>query len=151
MRRVPTVGLRLGSMLLDHLFTCFILMAPMIPVIIYFNETDGENNVAGASPAFQLAFIGVLVLYFFKDSFNGRSLAKRVTKLQVVDYKTGMPATIGQCFVRNLFIIVWPVEVLVTLFRPQRRTGDLVAGTKVAFYDPHPVPEEESGLLSDLV
>jgi uncharacterized RDD family membrane protein YckC len=29
---------------------------------------------------------------------------------------------------------MWPVEVLVSLFNPQRRIGDYVAGTKVVTY-----------------
>jgi uncharacterized RDD family membrane protein YckC len=76
----------------------------------------------------------MLIVYFLKDSFYGRSLAKRITKLQVVNNATGEPASIARGFIRNVFIIMWPVEVLVSLFNPQRRIGDYVAGTKVVTY-----------------
>ena len=37
---------------------------------------------------------------------------------------------------RNIFCIIWPVEVIVTLINPSRRIGDQVSGTKVVFYEP---------------
>ena len=41
----------------------------------------------------QWVYLGVigLALYFCKDSFHGRSPAKRILKLQVVDEVTGKP------------------------------------------------------------
>lgn len=53
------------------------------------------------------AYLGILglALYFCKDIINGRSLAKRLLKLQVVDNTTGEVASPMQCFVRNLFVL----------------------------------------------
>lgn len=88
------------------------------------------------SPFFYIGVIG-LALYFCKDAIDGRSVGKRLTKLQVVDNKTGAVASPLQCFVRNIFCIIWPLEGLIVLLEnPARRIGDRVAGTKVVFYDP---------------
>ncbi len=128
----PTLGNRLWSMFLDHLLTTFILLVPILPFV--FLQQGRVEQGAPLSAGFQFAFLGLLFLYFLKDSFNGRSLAKRVTKLQVVDNRTGEVATPLRCFVRNLPVMIWPVEVLVTFFSPQRRLGDLLAGTRVVNY-----------------
>jgi uncharacterized RDD family membrane protein YckC len=109
-----------------------------------------EGAPMGYSSAFQLLFFGLMFVYFLKDSFNGRSLAKRMLQLQVVNHRTGKPATVLQCFIRNIFIIIWPVEVIFTFFQPERRIGDLVAGTRVAYYEPNAVVADE-GVLGELI
>ena len=118
-------------MFLDYVIMCFILVPPLILFNVFANGSSQYDEMA---PYIQMLMILMLVPYFFKDSFNGRSLAKRMLKLQVVDNTTGEVASVGKCFVRNIFIIIWPVEVLVSLFSPQRRIGDMVAGTKVVNY-----------------
>ncbi|WP_315814421.1 RDD family protein [Paraflavitalea speifideaquila] len=86
-------------------------------------------------------FLIGFALYFCKDSIKGRSFGKRVTRLQVLDNTTGQVASPLQCLVRNLFCIIWPIEVIVTLTNPTRRIGDRVAGTRVALYDPFTAPQ----------
>ena len=137
----PNIGKRLASMLLDHFCTCFILMAPIIPFLLL--KSDPEDQGAMLDPGFQFVFLGLMFLYFFKDSFSARSIAKRVTKLQVVDNRTGKAASVRQCFLRNLTIVIWPVEVLITLFNSQRRLGDFIAGTRVVNYGTSQVPAFE--------
>ncbi len=127
-------------MLLDHLCTCIILVVPIIPFVFLTSRPDESNEMA---PGFQFVFLGIMFLYFFKDSFNGRSIAKRVTKLQVVDNKTGKAASVGKCFLRNLTIVIWPVEVLITFFSSHRRLGDIIAGTRVVNYGSFPTPAFE--------
>lgn len=134
----PNVGKRLASMLLDHFLTCFILI---VPIILFLSLTDipfGKGSPM--PPGFQFVFLGLMVLYFLKDSFNGRSIAKRVTKLQVVDIRTGNSASVGKCFIRNLTVIIWPIEVIIILFSPHRRLGDFIAGTKVVNYGSSEIP-----------
>lgn len=128
-------------MLLDHFCTCLILMAPIIPIMLIVNDPDDQD--AMLAPGFQFVFLGLMLLYFFKDSFGARSIAKRITKLQVVDNTTGKAASVMQCFLRNLTIVIWPVEVLITLFNSQRRLGDLIAGTRVVNYGSFQIPAFE--------
>ncbi len=51
--------------------------------------------------------------------------------LRVVSAGTGNPANPIQCVVRNLFLLIWPLEALILFFSPKRRLGDIVAGTLV--------------------
>jgi len=59
----------------------------------------------------------------------------------VVDHHTGQVATPIKYFIRDLFIILWPIEVIATLVNPARRLGDYVAGTRVVVYDPAAVAQ----------
>jgi uncharacterized RDD family membrane protein YckC len=137
----PAVGIRLLSMLIDHAILCFVCAVPLlITNIIFFDPF--ESNSGGSISTF--LFGGIVIIYLLKDSYEGRSLAKRMVGLQVADNKTGQVASVGQCFVRNIFIIIWPVEVIVAAFNPERRIGDLVAGTRVSRYRKDmPVLKEE--------
>ena len=134
-------GIRLGSMILDHFIMTMIAMLFFIPTMIktfsgaltISHEQNVDDGFSGP-----LLYIGLFgfALYFCKDCINGRSIAKRILKLQVIDNKTEQVASPLKCFLRNIFCIIWPVEVIVTLINPSRRIGDQVAGTKVVYYDP---------------
>jgi uncharacterized RDD family membrane protein YckC len=135
-----SAGTRLGAMILDHFFMTMIAMVFFIPGMIsgfseafkVSHEQTNPNFMGGA-----FGFIGMFgfALYFCKDIINGRSIAKRILKLQVVDNSTGQPASPLKCFVRNLFCILWPIEVIVALTNPERRLGDRIAGTKLVNFD----------------
>lgn len=75
-------------------------------------------------------------LFFCKDCIYGQSIAKRILKQQIVNNQTGQIASPLQCFLRDIFIIIWPVEVVAILIKPERRLGDIVAGTKVITFNP---------------
>lgn len=134
-------GKRLASMVLDHIFMTMICILFFIPMMIgtfsgAFVTSHEQNGPAGFSgPTFYIGLFG-FALYFCKDCFSGRSIAKRILKLQVVDIKTGQVASPLKCFVRNIFCIIWPIEIIVVLINPSRRIGDQVAGTEVVYYEP---------------
>jgi uncharacterized RDD family membrane protein YckC len=142
-------GQRIGSMLLDHIIMCAVAMIFLIPSMLIgigsiVETTPTHTSAEFLGPWIYIALCG-FVTYFCKDVVNGRSIGKRITNLQVVDDKTGEVATPMQCFVRNIFCIIWPAEVIITFFNPQKRIGDLVAGTRVVVYNPlvtvQPKPE----------
>lgn len=133
---------RLGIMLLDHFFMSFIMMIPMIPYLFYnifrsFNAAPGEVTDMFDGP-FRYLFAVGFSLYLCKDCIDGRSIAKRIGRFQVVNNRTGEPAGAIRCLVRNIFTVVWPIEVIVSLFNTQRRIGDRIAGTKLVVYEPAP-------------
>lgn len=133
-------GTRLGAMILDHFIMCFVMMIFTIPGIILgvskaFNISHEQKNPDLFGDSMYLMLIGFAV-YFCKDSIHGRSPAKRILKLQVVDNSSGKPASPIKCFIRNLFCILWPLEALVALANPERRIGDFVAGTKLVPFQP---------------
>jgi uncharacterized RDD family membrane protein YckC len=138
--RPISVGTRLGAMLLDHFFMTMIAMVFFIPTMI--SGFSDAFTVSHEQPDFNfmegtMKYIGFFgfALYFCKDIINGRSIAKRILKLQVVDNKTGQVATPLQCFVRNIFCVLWIVEVIVAMTNTSRRIGDRVAGTKLVYFD----------------
>jgi uncharacterized RDD family membrane protein YckC len=137
-------GTRFGAMILDHFFMTMIMMIFFIPGMIsnfitVFNTTHKQTafNPFGGNWIY-LGLLGFAV-YFCKDSINGRSIAKRILKLQLVNNATGEVASPIRCFVRNLFCIIWPIELIVVLINPSRRIGDRVAGTRLVQY----IPENE--------
>jgi uncharacterized RDD family membrane protein YckC len=134
------VDARLSTIFLDHLIMSMIAVAFSIPgMIIGLSDAfDVSHNDTDADLFSGLHYVGLIgfAVYICKDCINGRSIAKRILKLQVVDYKTGQVASPIKCFIRNIFCILWPVEVIVALINPSRRIGDWVAGTKLVPYNP---------------
>lgn len=139
--RPISVGTRLGAMLLDHVFMTIIAMVFFLPTMVsgfsdafkVSHEQTDFNFMEGP-----MKYIGLFgfALYFCKDIINGRSIAKRILKLQVVDNKTGQVASPLQCLVRDIFCVLWIIEVIAAMTNTSRRLGDRVAGTKLVHYDP---------------
>ena len=133
-------GTRIGSMLLDHFAMTIIAMIFSVPGMISGFSTAFEINHEQTNPDIfgGISYVGLIgfALYFCKDCINGRSIAKRALKLQVIEHKSGNVASPIRCFVRNIFCILWPIEVIVTLASPSRRIGDMVAGTRVIPFNP---------------
>lgn len=123
-------------MFLDHLAMTFIALVFVVPGIVLGSHNELKSNLTQVDPdlfngAFGYISLIGFAIYFCKDCINGRSIAKKALKLQVVDNATEQAATPLKCLVRNLFCILWPIEVIVTLINPSRRIGDRVAGTKI--------------------
>ncbi len=143
MQNNPDAGSRLGSMIFDHFIMTFIMSFLSLPFffigmgsfIFSGIQATHEQDASGPFDHFYWMLIPFAV-YFCKDSIGGRSIAKRVLKLQVVEHSTGQPASPLRCVVRNLLVIFWPIEVIVTLASPERRLGDRLAGTRVVKSDP---------------
>ncbi|MBS1681679.1 MAG: RDD family protein [Bacteroidetes bacterium] len=75
--------------------------------------------------------IVIFSIFLNKDIYFGKSIGKNFIGLRVVSARTGNPASPIQCSLRNLFVLLWPLEALMLFFSPKRRIGDFVAGTKV--------------------
>lgn len=65
------------------------------------------------------------------DIQNGRSFAKLALRLQVMDNTTGKCASPVQTVVRNISLILLPLELIMMLINPARRLGDYIANTRV--------------------
>ena len=78
-------------------------------------------------------FIGfIYLLVIFKDIFKGQSLGKRVYKIIVVS-EDGSPATLKQLIIRNIPLLIWPVEAYKMKDNVKPRIGDSLAKTKVIY------------------
>jgi uncharacterized RDD family membrane protein YckC len=116
-------NIRLRAMLYDH----FVLCALYIPLFVGVTAL----HVGWGTDDHGWGFGLLLVCYLNKDFVNGRSPAKRLLHLQVLD-ASGRPANELRCFLRNITFFLWPLEVLVLLLRQRRRLGDVLAGTHVS-------------------
>lgn len=136
-----SVGTRLGTMLLDHFVMTMIAMLFFIPSMISGFSDAFKVSHEQTNPDFMggtLGYVGMFgfALYFCKDIFNGRSIAKRILKLQIVDNTTGQVASPLKCFIRNILCVLWPIEVIVAMTNTNRRLGDRIAGTQLVKFDP---------------
>jgi uncharacterized RDD family membrane protein YckC len=134
------VGTRLGAMILDHVFMMMLMIPFAIPSLIAgfsaaFTVSHTQTDSSELERVFDYLTMFGFSIYFCKDIVNGRSLAKRVLKLQLVDNSTGKVASPFQCLVRNVFCIIWPLEVIVSMVNTSRRLGDRIAGTKLIGFD----------------
>jgi uncharacterized RDD family membrane protein YckC len=78
-------------------------------------------------------FVPCVIFLLAKDTIKGKSFGKLMQGLMVRDYKDNnkIPSFI-RLFVRNIFLVILPVEILFLLFQKEkRRLGDIVANTIV--------------------
>ncbi|MBR5236911.1 MAG: RDD family protein [Clostridia bacterium] len=75
-----------------------------------------------------LLFFCVFIICF-KDIFAGQSFGKRIMKLKVVSLENKQPNVLV-LLIRNITLLVWPIEVLLVLL-DKPRIGDVIAKTKV--------------------
>ena len=106
-----------------------------IPAIIYacifgeISKTDGLNAVNAA--LFILFFLSYPALFVFRDViFKGRSIAKRILGLQVIDAQTNVSPSKSKLIIRNLFFFIYPIEAILLLAN-NRMLGDTATGTTV--------------------
>ena len=130
------IGTRLGSMILDHFIMTFVSMilgviiAGIILLIIYFS--GGVETIDDIFPlAIVMMSLTIYPVYFNKDVIGGKSPAKRILGLIVVNNKTNEIASPTRTVIRNSTLFFWPIEGLFVLFSPDRRLGDYIAGTRV--------------------
>lgn len=88
-----------------------------------------------------LFFWFALGVYFNKDIFKTNSIGKSIMGFRVVEAKSNSEANGLKCLMRNLSIIIWPIEVVLLLVNNERRLGDYIAGTKV-------IPVDKLGVLN---
>jgi uncharacterized RDD family membrane protein YckC len=116
-------NIRLKAMLCDHVILCALYIPLFIGVTALHVGWGTDDHGWG--------FGLLLVFYLNKDFFNGRSPAKRLLHLQVLN-ASGQPANELRCLLRNMTFFLWPLEVLVLLLSRRGRLGDALAGTHVS-------------------
>lgn len=81
----------------------------------------------------RVALLGAcyLTLFILRDALR-LSLGKRLMRFEVCRADTGEGATVPQRILRNLTLLLWPVEAILLLAsRDSRRLGDRLCGTVV--------------------
>jgi len=134
----PDLKVRLTSAIADHFVMTFVAGIFALPNIVYhIAATDISQFKKGRSEGWPFYFMNAgFALYFCKDCIRGQSIGKWLSKLQVINLRSGGIASPLQCFIRDIFIIIFPIEMVMILINSGRRIGDLAAGTLVLRHDP---------------
>ncbi|PWV97349.1 RDD family protein [Paenibacillus cellulosilyticus] len=122
---------RIAAFLIDHII--FSIFSGIIFLILiwdsFFSPTD--NNMNKPFELFYL-FIGlILILYFFKDIVQGRSIGKRLVGISIID-KANINKVPNRfkLFVRNITILIWPIEAIILVITGNR-LGDYIVNSTV--------------------
>ena len=116
---------------------CFALVIDMFMSIVYFIPICICVVLLGYTEHEYLIPSMVWGGLICKDSVGGRSVGKRLFRLQVVDIKTGQAANPFRCAFRNFFYFLGLFDLLLVFYNNAgRRLGDYVVGTKVLPYSP---------------
>ena len=118
---------RIAAFLIDHFVMTF-LMVSIVFMVLGPNFMD-ENNPSNMMITMLFVMVPSFILYFAKDSLKGISIGKWIMEIMVRDEKNQNEIpSFGRLFLRNLFIIIWPVEFIVLVTDNQKkRLGDKVA------------------------
>lgn len=85
-----------------------------------------------------IALALIYSILFCKDVNDGMSIGKRKVGLRVLSEKSeSVPSTI-RLILRNIFYILWPIELVLLFCNSGKRLGDLVMQTKVVSYNKEP-------------
>lgn len=104
------------------IFFFFLVMFPLI-------SGNKMNTFQILSKTLISTYISILYLVLSDLPKNG-SLGKKIMKLKIIDVNTKAEATIKQRFVRNIFWLLAPIEIIFYLFQ-KKRIGDIVAKTEI--------------------
>ncbi len=120
---------RIFAYLIDYTILCFLGAVACLFAMGKHWDQAGLEMIGKTLPV----FLVVLAVYFLKDSVVGMSPGRFVLGIAVRDCSApeNIPSVL-RLALRNLFIVIWPVELLVLVFSNQkRRIGDLIAKTVV--------------------
>ena len=126
---------RIAAFLIDYFLMSFLVTSFIVVLIYLLFEDDlskGDKSAKFLLTTLIVIAIGFLI-YFAKDSCKGMSVGKWIMRIMVRDVNN--PEQIphfGRLFLRNVFIVIWPIEfVVLALSDQKRRLGDIAAKTIV--------------------
>lgn len=136
-----TSGQRIGAFLIDY----GILMVIGIPICIIsiVIQIFSDNFYS------QIFLFTILFNFFLcKDLFAlGQSKGKSICKLHITKLNNDTPSPLI-LVLRNLFIVIWPIELLIIIINPERRLADIIFGTKVSSYKAEITPPTTNHIKS---
>jgi uncharacterized RDD family membrane protein YckC len=118
---------RIAAFLIDH-FTMSFLIVGLVFALLGTNYLN-HLNIGRMLIGMLLGFF----IYFAKDSIKGISFGKWIMGIMVRDENNfSETPSFGRLFLRNLFVVIWPVEFIVLASSDKKkRIGDNVAHTVV--------------------
>jgi uncharacterized RDD family membrane protein YckC len=149
----PTVPLRLWLLLLGLIMMVVLALIIFIPSFI-LDVLRGFSIVQHSRlEDYLVEYLIVLILavYLAKNVRNGQSFTKRTLRLQVLNNTSGEVASPLQTVIRNLTVLIWPVEIIMMMINPSRRIGDYIANTRLERYSVLSVPQKKYTLVQTLL
>ena len=122
---------RIAAFAIDH-FVILVLLLSII-LIVTGPSLMSENSSGQWTSTLKYVMTSGLLLYFAKDSIKGISIGKWIMGIIVrSEENPNETPSFARLLLRNLFIIIWPVEFFVLASNDQnKRIGDYVAKTMV--------------------
>ena len=128
------LNLRILAFIIDLLIICCIQSIGFFYIILTnldFN-TMQINNLEKLIPNLIMITIISTMILIVKDIIKGQSIGKKILKIKIVDLKSDKSPNFLKLIIRNLFILVWPIEFLVLINdKKHHRLGDKILGTKI--------------------
>ena len=127
-QRKATLDKRIIAFLIDWVALCC-LQSIIVGVFLLPNIRSISTSllISSVSIATSITFL----VNLFKDSIGGMSLGKRVMKIGIKkEENTTQIPSMFQLIIRNLFVVLWPIEALL-LIKNGKRLGDTVTKTDV--------------------
>lgn len=121
---------RIFAFMIDHVIMSFLAgMGGLLAMGKHWDTTSPDRMIGTMLPTMLVVF----VVYFMKDSVRGMSPGRFVLGIAVRDHaEPDTTPNVGRLILRNLLIVIWPVEFFVLAFsKHKRRIGDLAAKTIV--------------------
>ncbi|WP_299228921.1 cytochrome c oxidase assembly factor Coa1 family protein [uncultured Psychroserpens sp.] len=121
---------RIVAFLIDHTSILFLIVTiSFLSLGTSYIDENNPSNLLSLVPTILFGFL----LYFLKDSIKGVSLGKWIMGIMVRDINNyNEVPSLGRLFIRNLLIIIWPIELFGLLTNQEkRRFGDKIAKTTV--------------------
>lgn len=123
-----TILLRLAAFVVDALLMALLLIIPA--TVISYAAAQLGGSIKVVSLVWWVALAILLLTLLFRDGYRGRSVGKRLLGLKIMT-PDGRPCGYVRSFVRNVTLILLPVEILLVLRRNSLRVGDRLAKTSV--------------------
>jgi len=122
---------RMAAFLIDHILFTFLIAGIVFLLIMPAISDDTEPE--GVVLTLFLVIVPLVIAYMAKDAVRGISPGKWIAGIMVrdADDPEQVPS-VRRLLIRNIFIVMWPVEFLVLALSPdKRRIGDKLAQTIV--------------------
>ena len=108
-------------------------LVDLFTLIVVMMISSSVEEIIITQTVIKTNFVSIVAFsLFLNKDINGKSIGKFFTGFSVLSIKTGLPANPIQCALRNLFVLLWPIEVVFLWLSPERRLGDIVAGTRIS-------------------
>ena len=121
---ISTRKRRIAAFLIDHFIISFLIVGivPFLLGIDFINENNFNDLTTKILPIILIGFL----IYFTKDTIKGISPGKWVMGIMVRNETNyNEVPSFGKLFLRNLFLIIWPIEFIVLATnKDKKRLGD---------------------------